>query len=452
MEQYITEYSKYIIAILGIIYVLTTIWPVFAKNEEKLGLVYGFQTLIFFLIHTSCFLNLLIRTENIQIIFFYIFQLVALYTTIILYYIVYPQANRLIVNNMCLLMALGFVILTRLNYNKAIKQFVIVIISLAVSLIVPELISRFKKLNEWTWFYGAFGVGILGLVLVLGAVTKGAKLSFSLAGITFQPSEFVKILFVLFIAGLLSQSIDFKMVLLSAVCAGAHVMVLVASKDLGSALIYFVGYVVMVFAATANPIYLGCGFGGGAGAAYLAYRLFSHVRVRVIAWKDPWSVIDGAGYQITQSLFAIGCGGLFGLGLCKGSPKSIPYVDTDFVFSAVAEELGVIFAVCLLLIYLSCFLMIVKIALSMSNSFYRITALGLGTTYITQVFLTVGGGIKFIPMTGVTLPFISYGGSSVLASILTFSVVQGLYLISENEKKKRYEFIARRRAERRRYE
>lgn len=447
MSQYILEYSKYTIALLGILYCL--LGGVILVFDKRVRWAQNLQTLLFFLTHTTCFLSLLIRTENMQIVFFYLFQLVALYTTLALYYFLYPNANKLLVNNMCMLMALGFVILTRLNYNKAMKQFIIVVISLALSLVVPELITRFKQLKDWTWYYGIVGIFSLGIVLVLGAVTKGAKLSFTIAGLTFQPSEFIKILFVLFIAGLLSQATDLKQVFLSAVMAAGHVLVLVASKDLGSALIYFVAYVVMVFAATANVFYLGLGFGGGAVAAYLAYRLFSHVRVRFKAWKDPWSVIDGAGYQITQSLFAIGCGGLFGLGLCKGSPKSIPYVDTDFVFSAIAEEMGTIFAICLILIYISCFLAIVKIAVYMTDPFYRLTALGLGTTYIVQVFLTIGGVIKFIPMTGVTLPFISYGGSSVLATILTFSVIQGLYLIQQRESALREEFIARRREERR---
>lgn len=287
---------------------------------------------------------------------------------------------------------------------------------------------RVKNWRAYTWVYGGVGIVALGAVLVLGAVTHGAKLSFSILGVSFQPSEFIKIVFAFFIASLLCRSRSFWNVALSAVLAGAHVIILVLSKDLGSALIYFVAYVVMVYIATGQKWYLLAGLSGGSGAAYLSFRIFSHVQVRVQAWRDPWSVIDREGYQITQSLFAIGCGGLFGLGLCQGSPSSIPFVTTDFIFSAIAEEMGILFSLCLILVYISCFVMFMQIAISIKDDFYRLTVAGLGVTYLFQIFLTIGGGIKFIPLTGVTLPLISYGGSSVLSTIMMFSVIQGLYL------------------------
>lgn len=153
-----------------------------------------------------------------------------------------------------------------------------------------------------------------------------------MGGITFQPSEFVKILFLFFLAGALWENVSFQRVLLTAVIAGAHVVVLVVSKDLGSALIFFIGFVFVVFAATKNYLYLAAGMIGGGAASYLAYLLFDHVRVRVLAWQDPWKYIDSKGYQITQSLFAIGSGSWFGMGLLKGNPTAIPYVEADFIF------------------------------------------------------------------------------------------------------------------------
>ena len=144
-------------------------------------------------------------------------------------------------------------------------------------------------------------------------------------------------------------------------------------------------------------------------------------------------MIDSTGYQITQSLFAISSGGLFGLGLFKGTPDSIPFVEADFVFSAIAEELGILFAVCLILICVSCFVMFMNISVRLNDKFYQLVSFGLGVTYIFQVFLTIGGGTKFIPLTGVTLPFISYGGSSVLTTLIMFSITEGLYMIREDE-------------------
>ncbi len=165
----------------------------------------------------------------------------------------------------------------------------------------------------------------------------------------------------------------------------------------------------------------------------LAYRLFAHVRVRVEAWRNPWADIDNRGYQITQSLFAIGTGGWFGMGLYQGMPYKIPVVEKDFIFAAVSEELGAIFALCVLLICLGCFLQFMMIAASMQALFYKLIAFGLGVEYFIQVFLTVGGVIKFIPSTGVTLPFVSYGGSSILATFILFGVIQGLYILKKND-------------------
>ena len=345
----------------------------------------------------------------------------------------YPKTNRLLVNNMCMLLTVGFVILTRLSLGKAIRQFIIVMLSLVIALVIPFFVSRFRFLKEWKWIYAAAGIVALGIVLVLGQTTYGSKLSYTIAGLTFQPSEFVKIIFVFFVASALYKAAGFFEVFTTAVIAAAHVIILVCSKDLGSALIFFVVYVLMVVVASRNWLYLLAGVSGGSVAAYLAYRVFPHIQVRVQAFKDPWSVIDSTGYQITQSLFAITSGGWFGLGLFKGTPESIPFVEADFIFSAITEELGLLFALCVILICVSSFVMFMNISMNLKDKFYQLTAFGLGVTYIFQVFLTIGGGCKFIPLTGVTLPFISYGGSSVLTTLIMFSVTEGLSMIQAEE-------------------
>lgn len=189
----------------------------------------------------------------------------------------------------------------------------------------------------------------------------------------------------------------------------------------------------MLYVATRRPIYLISGLLCGSAASVVAYKLFRHVRVRVTAWKDPLSVIHDEGYQVCQSLFAIGTGGWFGMGLYQGMPNKIPIVEEDFVFAAISEELGGIFAVCLIMVCASCYLMFLNIAMQMHDLFYKLIALGLGTVYGFQVFLTVGGVTKFIPSTGVTLPLISYGGSSLLGTFIIFAVIQGLYILREAE-------------------
>ena len=139
------------------------------------------------------------------------------------------------------------------------------------------------------------------------------------------------------------------------------------------------------------------------------------------------------GYQICQSLFAIGTGGWFGMGLYQGMPDKIPVVEQDFVFAAISEELGGVFALCLLLVCVSCYLMFLNIAMQIKDQFYKLIALGLGTVYGFQVFLTIGGVTKFIPSTGVTLPLVSYGGSSLLSTTIIFAIIQGLYILRQDE-------------------
>ncbi len=437
MELYITELSKYFITLFIALYTLECFLVFRYREEERRRGIYFRQSLLMFLVHFSCFLVICFETGKIEYLLFYVLQQILLFATVILFRMVYPKGNRLIINNMCMLLGISFVILTRLSFEKAIKQFFIVTVSIIVGMMIPFFIRKLKFLKNLTWLYAGVGIAALGIVLILGSVTNGSKISYSIGGVTFQPSEFVKIIFVFFMASALYEAQDFLHVLLTAVLAGIHVLILVASKDLGSALIFFIVYVLMVFIATGNWLYLLAGGLGGSGAAYLAYRLFTHVQIRVQAWQDPFSCIDAAGFQITQSLFAISSGGWFGLGLFRGNPTSIPFVEADFIFSAVAEELGIAFSMCMVLICISCFIMFMDISVRLKDRFYRSIAFGLGITYIFQVFLTVGGGTKFIPMTGVTLPLVSYGGSSVLTTLIMFFVIEGLYIIRQDEGAKR---------------
>lgn len=448
MELYVSEFSRYVIALLMILYTYECFAVFRYREEERRKGIYIRQNILMFVFHFSCFLVICFETGDITYLFFYAFQQIILYAAVVLYQMLYPASNRLIINNMCMLLITGFVILTRFGIEKAVKQFIIVTGSLVIALIIPFFVHKFKFLKRLKWIYAAVGIAALSVVMILGQTTYGSKLSYSIAGITFQPSEFVKILFVFFVASALYESSGFFEVFTTAVIAAAHVITLVISKDLGSALIFFVVYVLMVFVATGNFLYVIAGALGGSGAAYIACQVFTHVQVRVQAWKDPWSVIDSAGYQITQSLFAISSGGWFGLGLYKGRPDDIPFVEADFIFSAIAEELGIIFAVCLILICVSCFVMFMRISSEISDKFYQLTAFGLGVIYIFQVFLTIGGGSKFIPLTGVTLPLVSYGGSSVLTTLIMFAIIEGLHIIMQEEAQQRRKSLKKRKRKR----
>lgn len=442
MEQYIIVYSRYTIAIMAVIYTILAFIRVF-DAEYRHAIYDNLQSVIIFLLQFTAFLTICVHTGSMNYLFFYAVTQLVLFASMTLFLMLYPGMNRLLLNNMCFLIGVGMIVLVRLDTGKAVRQLVIVGISVAVSMVIPMLIRKFSSAAKHIGlFYAGIGTLALSAVLILGQVTHGSKLSYTIAGLTFQPSEFVKILFVLFIAATLRVNTSFKNVAFCVVLSALQVLILVFSKDLGSALIYFVACVFMIFFATGKYLYLFLGMLGGSVSAYGAAQVFSHVQVRVQAWKDPWSVIDSQGYQITQSLFAMSRGGWFGLGIGQGTPKDIPFVDTDFVFAAVTEELGIIFAISTILVCLTTFFGILKTAAEEQDRFLRLTASGYGIMYIFQIFLTIGGGTKFIPLTGVTLPFISYGGSSVMCTVFIFAIIQGICYRQEiirrrEERKKR---------------
>ena len=433
MVNIIIELSKYLMIILMTAYTFLCFSIFGYRDPDRKKSLLRQQNVLMFMIHIIAYLVMFLEKEDVKLLAFYLMQVVLFGTTILLYTNIYPKVSRLLVNNMCMLLCVGMIMLTRLSYSSAVKQFVIAAGGVAISLVVPVIIRKVKKLSEWRKIYAIVGIVSLALVVVVGTVSYGAKLGFQVAGINIQPSELVKIVFVFFVASSFKQSMAFKDIVVTTGLAAFHVLILVASKDLGAALIIFVVYLVMLYVATRQPLYVLAGLGAGCVASVGAYYLFAHVRNRVIAWKDPIASYSGSGYQVAQSLFAIGTGSWFGMGLFQGKPDTIPVATSDFIFSAISEEMGLIFGLCMILVCVSCYVMFLNIAMQLRNMFYKLVALGLGTCYIFQVFLNVGGVTKFIPSTGVTLPLVSYGGSSILSTLIMFAIIQGLYILREDE-------------------
>lgn len=436
MVNLVTEISKYLLCLLMAGYTYYNFNYFRMKSLEKKNKVCRKQSQLMFLIHALSFVLMYLRTENLEMIQFYFMQLAFFVGYFIIFRMAYPNGTRLLFNNTCLLLSIGFIILTRLSFDKAGKQFFIVAVSALITLIIPYLMRKIKIWADYPWAYGGIGIVLLLVVLVLGRTSYGAQISISLGSLSIQPSEFVKISYVFFAAAMLNRSVEFKNLVVTTAVAALHVIILVLSKDLGSALILFLAYISMLFVATGQYLYFLAGLLSGSGAAVLAYKLFAHVRVRVEVWKNPWEDVYNKGYQITQSLFAIGTGGWFGLGLYQGMPGRIPVVEKDFIFAAISEELGGIFALCLILVCLGCFLQFLLIATESKSTFFKLVGFGLGCMYIVQVLLTIGGAIKFIPMTGVTLPFVSYGGSSALSTFIQFSILQGIYMLKWEEEER----------------
>ncbi len=429
MASIFIQACKYIIMFLFLGYVFEA-FSVFryGKQIEKQKKIYNIQKTLLFAIHGLGFLCLYIKNPTKELLGFYLLQVVLFGIIFLFYHFMYKRCSVLLLNNMVMLLAVSMIILTRISFDKAFRQFLFLAAGSVIMLILPLFLQKGSIFRKFGALYFVAGVSLLAAVVVVGATSYGAKLTISIAGFSFQPSEFVKIIYVFFIASMLYKEADIKRVFQTSCLAAVHVLLLVASKDLGSALLYFMAYLIMIYVASKEKRYLFAGAGGITVAGVLAYFLFSHVQTRVDVWLNPMADIDNKGYQICQSLFAIGTGSWFGLGIGEGLPSKIPVVEKDFVFSAISEEFGAIFAIGLILLCVSCFIMITNVAMQMKDRFYKLVAIGLAVLYATQVILTIGGAIKFIPSTGVTLPLVSYGGSSLLSTLFVFGIVQGLYM------------------------
>lgn len=435
MIKVFIDLSKYFFTFLMCFYTFLTFRIFAVKDESERSLKCVQQNLLMFLIHFLAYAVLFVSEWEMNYVALYLVQVLYLFLYIVLFRVIYKNGNTLLLNNMCMLMSIGFIIITRLSFSQGVRQFIFVAAGSLLTLVIPVIMQNLKTLRNIPWLYGVVGIAALLIVLIAGELTHGANIALNIGDvISIQPSEFIKIVYVFFIAAMFNRSTSFGNVVVTTILAAVHVIILVMSTDLGSALIYFVVYLVMLFVATKQFIYVALGLTAGSGAAVVAYKLFSHVRIRVQAWKDPWTLIDSDGYQITQSLFAIGMGSWFGVGLNQGMPYKIPYVEMDFIFSAVCEELGIIFGICLILMCMNTFMLMMDVGMKSKGKFYKLLAVGLATAYGFQIFLTIGGGIKFIPLTGVTLPLISYGGSSAFSTLILFAVIQGLYMLRMNER------------------
>jgi len=440
MASIVIQALKYIILFMMLLYTFSAFYVFrFEEQPEKQKKIYVSQKFLLYGIHGFGFLCLLLKNPSIELAGFYLMQVALFSFVFAFYHLLYKRCSVQLLNNMFLLLTIGMIVLTRLSFDDAFRQFIFLAIGSVAMLIIPLFLQKGSLFRKFTPVYFVIGVALLTYVLVMATTSYGAKLTISIYGISFQPSEFVKIIYVFFLAGMLYKNTSSKRAFLTSCFAAIFVLLLVASKDLGGALLYFMAYLVLIYVSSKKKRYLAAGAVGISMAFVVGYYVFSHVQTRVSVWLNPTADIDNQGYQICQSLFAIGTGGWFGLGIGEGLPNKIPVVDKDFVFSAISEEFGAIFAICVILLCLNCFIMIVKVSSQMIDSFYKYVALGLAALYATQVVLTIGGAIKFIPSTGVTLPLVSYGGSSLLSTLIMFGIIQGLYIRNMLEKETKQE-------------
>ena len=265
------------------------------------------------------------------------------------------------------------------------------------------------------------------LPLAFGEWNYGAKNWVSLPVIgSFQPSELVKLALVLAMAYYFSAHRTVWQMMPALVFAATCLVLLMLQRDLGTALIYYLTTLALFYVACGNLPLTAVGLGGGVAAAVLGYRMFAHVKVRVAMWQNPWSDALDKGYQIIQALLAIGSGGLFGVGLGQGTPEKIPAYYNDFIFAVVCEQLGIVFGICVIAVYVLLLLRGMEVSMRARRSFDMLLGCGVVALLGVQTFMIVAGVIKMIPLTGVTMPFLSYGGSSLLSCMAMMGMLCGI--------------------------
>ncbi|MBU2700255.1 cell division protein FtsW (lipid II flippase) [Sporomusaceae bacterium BoRhaA] len=341
------------------------------------------------------------------------------------------------------LAAIGLIMIYRLKPALFELQALWTSLGLLVFTVSTYYFRKLEKLADYKYVLGIIGIGLLLAAVLFGVDIGGHKSWIVLGPIRFQPSEFAKIFVVLFLAGYLDENsellrfatkryafleipefrflapIIFLWILTS--------VMYVVQRDFGSALLYFGTVIIMVYMGSGKASFLAIGSLLFLCGSAVSYKFYSHIQTRVDIWLNPWSDPSGRAFQIVQSLFALGSGGLLGSGLTYGFPELIPEVHTDFIFAAIGEELGFAGATAVMLLYIFLIYRAFRTSLQAPTPYLMLVAGGLATVLSLQVFLIVGGVIKFFPLTGIPLPWISYGGSAIVSNFILLAM---LYSVS----------------------
>ncbi|NLM05932.1 MAG: FtsW/RodA/SpoVE family cell cycle protein [Tissierellia bacterium] len=337
-----------------------------------------------------------------------------------------------------LLVTIGIMTIYRLDKESGMKQGVWLVISIFAYFAVYSFLKLFRNPQKYFYLYIIVSYALFFLTLILGNRIKGAVNWINFGIISFQPAELTKILLVFTLASYYNNKDIAKIqgkdkynsqvekwgAYFISFLVYSYIGLLFLQRDLGMAVIFFIVLMTIQYVYEDDRKVLLMNTGVAAFGALLGVKLFNHVRVRIDAWLDPLKYVDGKGYQITQSQIAISEGGLFGTGVGLGYPYFIPAAETDFIFSSICEEMGLFMGVAIVLMFLILVYRGVKIGLMVKDKFLRILSIGLSAMLGFQVIIILGGVIKMIPMTGITLPFVSYGGSSLLMTYVLIAILQ----------------------------
>lgn len=343
----------------------------------------------------------------------------------------YPDGDKFILIFASVLAVVGVVMLYRINPNTAIKQLIWIALGIIGYILIVVILPDLKSFAKYKNVYMIITLVLMPLALIFGTEQFGAKNWILIGPISFQPSEFAKIALVLYLAAALatyeskkSFKEEVKQLFQPALVAGFSMGCMVLQRDLGSALIFFGISITLLYVATSKKKYVFTALGLAAIGSVAGYTMFGHVRERVMIWRDPWKYALGSSYQIVEGMYSIAAGGLFGVGLGQGHFQNLPVKESDMIYAIICEEFGIIFAIGLMIIYFLLFYRGIRAAFVTKDSYSQLIAVGFSTMIACQTLVIIGGIFSVIPLTGITLPIISYGGSSVLTIFFALGILQ----------------------------
>jgi len=368
--------------------------------------------------------------NNINIVYIGV-GIMALYTIMYSVIVACKMGDKFIVPMACMLITMGIILLCRIRIDFGLRQIVWVAIGICVFFIAYAIYYNVRVWDKMWLLYFIGGTVLFLATLILGKTVNGSRNWIQLGSISFQPSELTKILYIMFLACYFSGSWTkpIKRATPKFISLGATYLFigfLVLQRDWGTILVLFSIYLFMIYVYENDIKFLLFNVGIASIVGILGYFFLHHIQVRVSAWLNPWEDISGTGYQITQSLFAIASGGYFGKGIGNGSPNYIPEVHSDFIFSAICEEMGVFGGAAVIILFFLIAYRCFKISIRTTNAYDKALSFGLTVMFAMQTFIIVGGVTKMIPLTGITLPFVSYGGTSIVVSFASLGIIQAI--------------------------
>ncbi len=363
---------------------------------------------------------------------------VVMYTAIVLC----RMGDKFVLPMACMLITIGILLLCRIDIDYGIRQIAWVAIGGCVFFAAYTIYYNIKFWDKIWFLYFIGGTVLFLATLTIGKTVNGSKNWIEIGSFAFQPSELTKIMFIMLLSCYFSKSwtkpvFNLPPKLISWGITYLFIGFLVLQRDWGTILVLFSIYIFMLYVYEPDYKFLALNVGAAAIVAVLGYHFLHHIQVRVSTWLNPWDDISNTGYQITQSLFAIASGGYFGRGIGNGSPNYIPEVHSDFIFAAICEEMGVFGGAAVIILFFLIAYRCFKISIMTNNAYDKALSFGLTVMFAVQTFIIVGGVTKMIPLTGITLPFVSYGGTSIVVSFASLGIIQAISAKAERHKELR---------------